>query len=418
MSAAKAFRKPAILAAQLLAAMLGWAFIAPIALLIPKARGSITVIGRNGGKFCDNSKYFYLQAQNLLPAHCRCVFLTSTKAESELLTRLDLPAQSFPSLKGAWLLLRSRLIVVDSFDWHSSMRRFLTLRARRVQLWHGVGFKRIERDKVRNEVPDKTMTALRLLWPVRLLTRRIIGRDVRYDLVNTTSQFYLREVFKPAFNSHHFSAVGYPRNTFGRGSLAALLNADKHIMAKLPNWESTGKRLVVVAPTFRESRASPTGLDMATLRHIDQWCETHNAEFIFKFHPWERGSGEVNGVHLHCHDPDADIYPLMLHACALITDYSSIYMDFITLDRPVFFLAPDIDEYVATDRQLQFDYASMTPGPKSRDWTSMLTQIASEWGSDSYAEERKRLRELAFDNLDQDLATPKLLDIFKRNHWI
>ena len=48
---------------------------------------------------------------------------------------------------------------------------------------------------------------------------------------------------------------------------------------------------------------------------------------------------------------------------ALITDYSSIYLDYMLLERPIIFLPYDLQDYESTVG-FTMDYEENTPGPK------------------------------------------------------
>ena len=47
----------------------------------------------------------------------------------------------------------------------------------------------------------------------------------------------------------------------------------------------------------------------------------------------------------------------------LVTDYSSIYVDYLLTDHPIIFLPYDRDAYL-DERGMNFDYDDVTPGPK------------------------------------------------------
>ncbi len=60
---------------------------------------------------------------------------------------------------------------------------------------------------------------------------------------------------------------------------------------------------------------------------------------------------------------------------ALITDYSSIFIDFLATGRPVLFYTPDLDEYAAV-RGLYLP-PEQWPGPVSRDLRQLVTQLTN-----------------------------------------
>jgi CDP-glycerol glycerophosphotransferase (TagB/SpsB family) len=401
--------------------LMGWVFIAPVALLMPRRRDQLVVISTHAGQFTGNAKYFFLQATPLLRPDVRVVFLTEYPETEASLRAAGLDVLRYPSWRCIWYLLRTSAAVVDSGDWLYRMRRFLMVGAKVVQLWHGVGFKRVDLDKMRHE--QRRWLSSRPVMALRLLNGAINGKLVRYAAFVSPSRFYEQQVFRRAFLARHFLIAGYPRNTFGRFDSTQLretawLNVDESIRDKLPLWQSRGRRMVLVVPTFRETRATSLGIDADTAAMLDTWCDSHGVELLFKFHPFERGTAAIAGRHLHLLDPATDPYPLMALASALVTDYSSIYMDFLLLDRPVLFLVPDLDEYIQRDRQIQFDFNDMTPGPKAVSWQQLLHELDAEWEHDHYAGERKRLRELAFDDLDARQAVPAIIDFMRNRGWI
>ncbi|HEY2394895.1 MAG TPA: CDP-glycerol glycerophosphotransferase family protein [Rudaea sp.] len=402
--------------------VLGWLLIAPVAVMFPRRRDWLGVIGRDEGKFVDNAKYFFLQGAPLLAPSARTVFITQRQDVADLLAGTPYQARVYPSFGAVWFLLRSGTVVVDSIEWPHRLRRFLVMGARIVQLWHGVGFKRIELDKWRNEVSaSSTLSSPRVL-ALRIGMHRFTGRLVRYDVVNTTSAFYRDKVFIPAFLSRHFLVAGYPRNTFGAlgepGASLACRNVDGPILARWSEWFGQGRRLVLVAPTFRDSRATPLGLSPDVVSSLDEFCERQGVEFVFKFHPFEREVDQIKGRHLHLCRPDSDLYPLMPLSSALVTDYSSIYMDYLLLDKPILFFVPDIDQYLRTDRQMQFGFDSMTPGPKVATWAGLTDELQRQWSNDQFAGARSELKRKAFDDLPQDQAVPKIIEFMRSRRWL
>ena len=65
-------------------------------------------------------------------------------------------------------------------------------------------------------------------------------------------------------------------------------------------------------------------------------------------------------------DKDADHYTFLEEADVLVTDYSSIYFDFLLTDKPVVFFDYDLEEYLSDTREMYFDYEAFTPGMKAK----------------------------------------------------
>ena len=59
---------------------------------------------------------------------------------------------------------------------------------------------------------------------------------------------------------------------------------------------------------------------------------------------------------------------------SLITDYSSIYLDYMLLERPIIFLPYDLQEYESSVG-FTMDYMENTPGPKPVNFHNFLTEL-------------------------------------------
>ena len=94
-----------------------------------------------------------------------------------------------------------------------------------------------------------------------------------------------------------------------------------------------------------------------------------------------------------------DLYKFMAQSDARITDYSSIFIDYLLLDRPIAFTEDDMDDYT---RGFVFDNPkSYQPGFRIKTKDDFLFFAESlVKGKDDYKDERKRVMALANDYHD------------------
>ena len=91
-------------------------------------------------------------------------------------------------------------------------------------------------------------------------------------------------------------------------------------------------------------------------------------------------------------DINQDIYTILPETDFLITDYSSVYFDYLLLNKPIIFAPFDIEQYVENDQALYYNYDDVTPGPKARNWREVVECIEDILTkSDAYKDERRRV---------------------------
>jgi len=162
-------------------------------------------------------------------------------------------------------------------------------------------------------------------------------------------------------------------------------------------------RTVLYAPTFRDSAVLEDylpipGMDPAALIEL---LDRHDATLLIRPHPYEADAAQetidrVGSPRVQAADDSVfgDTNELLKHVDVLVTDYSSIYMDFLLLDRPVIFNPVDLAEYEG-QRGFFFRYEDHTPGPKTVTETAFLAALdAALSGRDPYREARAVTRAL------------------------
>ncbi|MBQ3602908.1 MAG: CDP-glycerol glycerophosphotransferase family protein [Clostridia bacterium] len=133
--------------------------------------------------------------------------------------------------------------------------------------------------------------------------------------------------------------------------------------------ECKNKKIVLYAPTFRDDPDS----DAHFLEKFD--AQAFNKELggeyalLVRLHPQVHGKLRLEGA------TDVTDYKsvneLTLISDILITDYSSVCMDFVLLDKPCVFFAPDLEEYTS-NRPFYFDYESYVPGAVARSTAELI----------------------------------------------
>jgi CDP-glycerol glycerophosphotransferase (TagB/SpsB family) len=143
-----------------------------------------------------------------------------------------------------------------------------------------------------------------------------------------------------------------------------------------------GRRLVLYAPTFREKGPSAlTSIDAAALAAIKEFCTRHNVVFGIRSHPYEADQQARSGLFDGSHVIDlgsrdyAEPNLLLRHCSAMIVDYSSIWVDFLLLRRPVIGFVPDMGVYSEEDRGFIYDHRKIFPGPICENWGELINQM-------------------------------------------
>lgn len=90
-----------------------------------------------------------------------------------------------------------------------------------------------------------------------------------------------------------------------------------------------------------------------------------------------------------------DLYKFMTQCDALITDYSSIFYDYLLLDRPIAFTEDDLEDYSDVRGFAVDDPQGYKPGYRIRNLKNLYEFIdCLLTNTDFYKEERKRVNEL------------------------
>lgn len=212
-----------------------------------------------------------------------------------------------------------------------------------VQLWHAEGaFKRFGLDI------DQPPAVRR--------REKAANRKLTYVVCSSPD---IRSIYAGAFGvaPEQVLPLGSPR---ADALLKAKNTADLRAAFDKRYPQCAGKKLVLYAPTFREDPAwDKTFLDSFDPALLARELGEDHA-LLVRLHPQVHTARAFPGA-IDVTDHPA-VNELTLLCESLITDYSSICMDFALLDKPCFFFAPDLARYEAT-RSFYFDYRTGVPGP-------------------------------------------------------
>ncbi len=276
-------------------------------------------------------------------------------------------------LRAPYILARAGYVFLnDNFMPLSSLR--FSPETVIVQFWHGEGaFKKF---------------GLLTNLPEDIRNREIkSGRKLSYVICTSEN---VRETYAKAFGVDESKVLplGSPRLDY------LLNNSDKeNALESVFNMYPAvrGKKLVLYAPTFRDNPED----DREILSHIDARAfeEALGDEYalLVKLHPQVHSavSGGINDV------TDCDIGALSLACDILVTDYSSVCMDFAVLDKPCIFYAYDLPKY-ENERSFCFGYKDYVPGEVVTDFDGVIKAIKNPRNTGKIG----RFREFNFDYID------------------
>ena len=396
---------------RLFLSFLQWAILLPLAYLVPKKRNLLIFPGIYKGQFVGNVKYFFIYTHRQHSAEVEYYYLTEYKSLYNELIKRNVPTLYYPSFKAIFKMLRAGIIFVDSNNWVKNFKYDFLINSRKIQLWHGIGIKKIELQLFDNKKPS-------ILQKLQFYFK---GRYPCYDIVISPSEYFTQNRFATAFNAKRIIETGLPRNDifFAGNDELTLLGIDERSYQKIKEAKAKKMKIILYAPTFRDTQGDAISDGALDINQLDRFAENNNILFVFKFHPGPRFKKQmVELKNIINYQNSQDVYPLMALFDLLITDYSGIFMDYILLNRPLVFFAYDYEKYIMSDREIQFDYNWITPGPKcfkQQELEHVLYQILIN-GHDEYAEHRKEIIKIGHKYQD-GLASQRIWE-FVNNEFI
>lgn len=291
------------------------------------------------------------------------------------------------SLAHIWLSLTSKFI----FFTHGTFMRKSSSKQTVVNLWHGVGHKKI-------------CTYLGL-------------PGVPADITVATSDL-TKHIFSRAFGVPEETVVisGYPRNDI----LIRAKSEKNRIRTKIDPKLNSFSKVVIWLPTFRQYKnessnqhgkevGNPFYIENFDVNYFNQLLKAENALCIIKPHPMAPQYDTTYGCdHLLFIDDEwvskrgVTLYHLLGCTDMLISDVSSVIVDYLLIDQPVICVSADLEEYKQT-RGFYFEHIEdWLPSRVIRTEVELFNYLQNilQTGRDSYEDKRRSLKAKFFKHFD------------------
>jgi len=301
----------------------------------------------------SNNKLYVYKEKNMSP---------KIKRELESLNVKVLEGFNFKSI---WHILTAGTIILS----HSPRDVYITRRCKNrkiINLWHGVAIKKIEL-LMSNMSSDK----LKIIKNNSLLYDMIIASSDQDRITNSKAfGVPLNKVIVTGLPRYEILKPNYKLSNFLKEEEKRIIEIKKD------------KKLVLFAPTFREN-------SLSVIKQItyDEWqkiqffSEQFNIIFAIRPHPYEdiKNLSENIKNHKNLYIFDAlefsETNLLLKYTDILIVDFSSIWVDFLLLKRPIIGFAKDYYWYLKQERGFIYDFKSIFPGNFVEDIDILLEEL-------------------------------------------
>ncbi len=356
--------------------------LSPLLFLIPKKKSRVLFYGikRNyNGNLKETFEYFVENNPKL-----NVIYLVDSKD----LTNKGTNHLYYKNLTTIFRIIRSNVVVLEDGYGIGWFYGILLYKSKKVQLWHGNGMKKI--GLLDNKKRFKNF---------RVFIARFIGTLSRFDLVYFTSD-YAYQNRKNAFLYKEYRLNGQPRNDI--------------LFTKNNNKDNNKK--ILYTPTWRDREGKFNYSQIIEYNKLNEFLKSNKITLYIKFHPIEYNKMDKNYSNIIVLNNNMDVYNMLQYTSVMITDYSSIYFDYLLLDKPIIFFPFDKEDYFNNQRDIVYNYEDITPGKQVFNTDELIEEIDNILvkDQDNYIEDRKRVRDLFYkyqDNKSRERASNDILEL-------
>lgn len=343
-----------------------------ISYLVPRNKNKILVGSHT--PFNDNSKYFLLLSKKY-NSKARIIWIAHTVQIANHVNSLGFESYYRWSVKGVYHSLTAKFYVfcfhvIDINLWTSG-------NTIKINLWHGIPLKHIE-------FMAKTGSSASIYNEKNILSRIFaLYIFIKPDFLVSSSPA-VSNYYKKAFrltDKNVLLEYGSPRtDIFFLKNNELKTHIEKYESNELKNLVELTERyskVFIYMPTWRDyDFFVEFNFDFKLL---NEKLEKLNMLFLFKLHPATPNPIlNENFNNIIVLENTIDMYPLLPFTDCLITDYSSIYYDYLLLNKEILLFPFDYDKYINYDRGFIEDYEKAMPGNKIFDFDSLIESLSKE----------------------------------------
>lgn len=361
----------------------------PINLLVYGISRACELIRRDNDKwvfgchtgFGDNAKFFFFDVNKNHP-EIHSIWIAHKRQDVNRVRQLGFEGYYWLSLKGLYHCLTAGVYIYTRVV--KDINRYVSGGAFLVTLNHGVGLKKLywtnaaffqgEYGKPANELQESfVFKVTTYIWLYRMPNMCLVTSQ------NQAEEFYTKQFRIPM----SWCIGGMPPR------LSLFFQSQSELKAMAKKYEPAQTlscidkiqqydKVYIYMPTWRNDGndfIKSSGMDFQKLNDA---LKKNNALFILKLHPYTNMnlniiSGLSNIVTL---DKGIDVYYILPFTDCLITDYSSIYTDYLTMKKEVILFTFDKEEYLKKCVELDnFDYYYR--GSEASSFDELLSLIRS-----------------------------------------
>ena len=297
--------------------------------------------------YTDNAYAIYKYIKERYSNNYRCIWLLVDKKYNN--KDADAPMVYRFSLKGLWYYYRAKYV----FCTHGVNTAFILHQKNKiVNLWHGMPLKTIGSLDPSSGGYNPTTA----------------------DYLVATSPFF-QDIMSRAFNNMNLKyvpVVGQPRNDllFENTTFFEDYRIDRDRYSQIGIWLPTYRSAIVgdVRVDGRYQEGTISFLTEKDLEVLNTSLVENKTLLLVKLHPMDilqeyEFEHYSNILILKQKDFRGQLYPLLGNCDFLLTDYSSVWLDYEILNKPIGFVMNDIDEYKNSRGLLIDNLEELLPGP-------------------------------------------------------
>lgn len=348
-----------------------------------------------GEKYADNSKYLY---NYFLNKGEKAYWITKNEDVYNQMKQMGYPVALAYSSEGTRLCKKAGYIVTSTalLDVNEKVVGGAT----RIDLFHGIPLKKIMYD---DEVSGLMLSKKHKIH--KLLTQHALKDYFVFSSSDTVSKS-IRTAFR--VDNNHILKYGLPRNdAFFDGTLKKIKFSDveyKNVISYLPTHRNTGNTTIQIEKLFN-------------LRKLNDFCQENSLLFVIKKHFYHNNEktdlSEYSNI-IDITGQNYDTQELLYNSDILITDYSSCYIDYLLLNRPIVFYSYDLEDYLKNDREMYYKYEDVAPGDICEDFDQLFKGLKQIIESKfAISSNQERVRDLFFAKENQGIVSESYYKFMK-----